>query len=110
MTRAILFPSGDHKKPLIPVFTSVICSASPPSSRITYKLLLPLRAEEKASDLLSGDHFGSSEDFSAKVSCVAPLPSLLATQICDTYSLFSGVITAELTEYATFFPSGDTRT
>src|SRR5262245_47232316 len=94
----------------MPLLTSVTCSASPPSSRITYKLLLPLREEVKARDLLSGDHCGSAEDFSAKVNCMAPLPSVFETQICDTNSLFSGVITAELTAYATCFPSGDTRT
>jgi hypothetical protein len=45
--KAIHCPSGDGRNPVIPDFTSVSCSASPPSTRIFQRLLCSPRLDVK---------------------------------------------------------------
>ena len=115
MRNAIDFPSGDHSIAETLPFSSVIASASPPSTRIRQtfvrgslpSLSLGPRAERNAIHFPSGDQAGLVEDLSPEVSAKAEVPSAFATFTCESHSLFSPSVTAALTTYATRVPSGD---
>src|SRR5690349_20333350 len=70
-------------------------------------LALPLRDDRKAIALPSGDHRGSLDDFSPRVSCRLPEPSAAATWTWLTHSLRSPSVTASPTTNATCEPSGE---
>src|SRR4030042_5281959 len=80
IVKAICFPSGDQARVSTPDLTSVSCSASPPSDRISQILFLPVRLEVKAIEPPSGDHCGLVDDLSPEVNGKASEPSALAIQ------------------------------
>src|SRR3970040_2427736 len=118
LTKVIHFPSGDQANAPTELFTSESCSASPPSERISERLVFagacPAPAEVrdvvKAIHLPSGDHCGLLHDFSPKVNWKEAEPSAWAMWMCVRISLFSPAITASLTVKATRRPSGETCT
>src|SRR5215472_1567231 len=54
----------------------------------------PTRSETKKTHWESGENTGASDDFSPRVSCRRPLPSVRARNTCVIISLFSPSITA----------------
>ena len=96
MAKAIRVPSGDQAKPPTPVLTSVSCSASPPSARMSQMLFFPDRPDVNAIHRPSGDQAGD-EDLSPKVNWKLPEPSVAAIQSWVRNSLLSSVMTAEVT-------------
>jgi hypothetical protein len=114
ITKAMLRPSGAQRRAVMPPFSSVSCSASPPSTRMRQMFAFGLspgpRAEMNAIHFPSGDQAGAVADLSPAVSGRAPLPSARPTWMCESHSLFSPSVTAVAATKATRAPSGETRT
>ena len=80
ITKAIDLPSGDQSNALTDPFSVVICSASPPATRMRKTCdFPPLRPERNPIQCPSGDQAGAVEDLSPRVSWNAPVPSAFET-------------------------------
>src|ERR1044071_8258047 len=82
---AICCELGDHLKLVTSDFVSVICTMALPAGVITQILRLPDFFDRNAICLPSGDHCGSSHDWSPVVNCVAPVPSAFTEKMCERY-------------------------
>jgi hypothetical protein len=96
-------PSGDHTASATPIWKSVSCRGSPPSTGITKSWVSPARSDSKIKRLPSGEKVGLESWCRPWVICRGLLPCAPIIQISDQLSPFSS--SYRVTATATRSPS-----